>query len=76
MWFDAPGLPWSCSLLAPTVPHVLVPRDLSQYARMRHQDKCNALGAKSNIPYDHKQLNHLNPYGLFTKLPLAFLVLS
>jgi hypothetical protein len=31
-------------------------------------------GAKSNMPHDREQLNHLNPYKLFTKLPLAFLV--
>jgi hypothetical protein len=24
--------------------------------------------------HDHEQLNHLNPYKLFTKLPVAFLV--
>jgi hypothetical protein len=48
--------------------------DLSQYTRMRHYDKCNASGAKSNILHDREQLKHLNPYELFTKLPLAFLV--
>jgi hypothetical protein len=45
-----------------------------KYASMRHQYKCNTWGAQSNMLHDHEQLNHLNPYKLFTKLPLAFLV--
>jgi hypothetical protein len=56
------------------VPHVFAPRGLSQYASVRHHYKCNAWGAKSNMLHDHEQRNHLNPYKLFTKLPLAFLV--
>jgi hypothetical protein len=41
---------------------------------MRHQCKCNACGAKSDMLHDHVQLNHINPYKPFTNLPLAFLV--
>jgi hypothetical protein len=41
---------------------------------MTHQDKYNACGAKSNMLHDREQIKHLNPYVLFTKLPLAFLV--
>jgi hypothetical protein len=44
------------------------------YASMWHQHKCNAWGAKCNMLHDHEHLNHINPYKLFTKLPLAFLV--
>jgi hypothetical protein len=48
-------------VLAPAVPRVIAPRDLSQYARVRHQDKCNTCGAKSNMLHDREQLNHLTP---------------
>jgi hypothetical protein len=43
-----------------------------KYPSMRHQYKYNAWGVKSNMLHDHEQLNHLNPYKLITKLPLAF----
>jgi hypothetical protein len=33
-----------------------------KYVRMRHQYKCNAWGAKSDILHDHVQLNHIYPY--------------
>jgi hypothetical protein len=45
-----------------------------KYVRMRHQYKCNAWGAKSDMLHDHVQLNRVNPYKPFTNLPLAFLV--
>jgi hypothetical protein len=32
------------------------------------------MGAKSSMLHDPEQLNYLNPYKLFTKLPLAVLV--
>jgi hypothetical protein len=59
-------------VLAPVVPRVLAPRDLSQYTRMRHKDKNSARGAKSMM-HDQEQLTQVNPYKLFTTLPLAFL---
>jgi hypothetical protein len=46
-----------------------------KYASMRHQNKCNTWGAKYNMLHDHEHLNHINPYTLVTKLPLAFLIL-
>jgi hypothetical protein len=45
-----------------------------KYACMRHQHKCNAWGAKSDMLHDYAQLTHSNPYKSFTNLPLAFLV--
>jgi hypothetical protein len=44
------------------------------YASMKHQHKCNSWGAKCNMLHDHEHLNNINPYKLFTKLPLALLV--
>jgi hypothetical protein len=44
------------------------------YARMRHNHKCNAWGAKSNKMHNHAQPIHVNPHKLFTNLLLAFLV--
>jgi hypothetical protein len=81
MWLDALGLAlvllgvsvldwcWLRRFLACWL-HVVYRKNAS----MRHQYKCNAWDAKSNILHDCVQLNHLNPYKLFTKLPLAFLV--
>jgi hypothetical protein len=45
-----------------------------KYAHMRHQHKCNAWSAKSDMLHDHVHLNHINPYKPFTNLPLVFLV--
>jgi hypothetical protein len=61
-------------VLAPAFTRVLAPRGLLQYARMRHQYKHNAWGAKSDMLHDYAQLTHTNPYKTFTNLPLAFLV--
>jgi hypothetical protein len=47
---------------------------IAKNTNMRHQYKCKAWDAKGNILHDCEQLNHLNPYKLFTKLSLAFLV--
>jgi hypothetical protein len=80
-WLDAPGLAllllrvsaldlcWLRWLLTSLL-HVVY----RKYASMRHEHKYNAWGAKSNMLHDHAQLNHINPYKPFTKLPLAFLV--
>jgi hypothetical protein len=57
-------------VMAPTVPRVLVPRDLWQYARMRHQDESSARDAKSMMHHQEQ----VNPYKLFTTLPLVLLV--
>jgi hypothetical protein len=81
MWLDVPELAlvllgvsvldWCClrRFLASWL-HVVY----HKYASMRQQYKCNACGEKSNMLHDCEQLNNLNPYKLFTKLPLAFLV--
>jgi hypothetical protein len=58
-------------VLAPIVPHVLAPHDLSQYARVKQQGKYNAWAAKSIMLHDHEQLSRLNPHEPFTKFPLA-----
>jgi hypothetical protein len=44
------------------------------YARMRHQHRCNAWGARSGMLRDYAHLTHTNRYKPFTNLPLAFLV--
>jgi hypothetical protein len=45
-----------------------------KYAWMRHQYKCKAWGAKSDMLHDCAQLTHTNPYKPLTNLPLAFVV--
>jgi hypothetical protein len=44
------------------------------YARMRHQYKCKAWGAKSSTLHDYAHLTHTTPCKPFTNLPLTFLV--
>jgi hypothetical protein len=61
-------------VLALAVPHVLAPRDLSQYTRMIHYDESSARGAKGMM-HDQAQLTQVNPYKIFTILPLVFLIL-
>jgi NADH:ubiquinone oxidoreductase subunit F (NADH-binding) len=75
------GLPWSCSGLASSTgagsngfSRSGSTWSIIKNASTRHQYKCNAWDAKSNMLHDREQLNHLNPYKLFTKLLLAFLV--
>jgi hypothetical protein len=47
-----------------------------KYASMRHQNKCNAWGAKGGMLNDQVQVNHITPYKAFTNLPLAFYYFS
>jgi hypothetical protein len=51
--------------------HVIYP----YMQKMGNIKMCNAWGAKCNMIHDYEHLNHINPYNLFTKLPLEFLLI-
>jgi hypothetical protein len=61
-------------VLALVAPHVLAPADLSQICKYETLAKIQCMGEKSGMLYTYAQLNHINPYNPFTKLPLPFLV--
>jgi hypothetical protein len=68
MWVDAPGL--AMVLLGVNALSLcwlrrflrsLLRVAYCKYARMRHQHKYNAWGAKSDMLHDYAQLTHTNP---------------
>jgi hypothetical protein len=61
-------------VLALAVAHVLASRGLSQICKYETPHKYNAWSAKNDMLHDHARLTHVNPYKLFTNLPLSFLV--
>jgi hypothetical protein len=74
------GLPYSCSVLASSTcvysGSSSCPWSMWYTQRCKYETNINAMhgGAKCNILHDHELLKHINPYKLFTKLPLAFLI--
>jgi hypothetical protein len=66
---NALGLCWLRRFLRP-----LLLTAYHKYTHKRHQHKCNAWDAKSGKKPNHAESIHVNPYKLFTNLPLTFLV--
>jgi hypothetical protein len=61
-------------VLAPAVSQVLAPRGLSQLGTYETLTQMQRMGVKSSKMHDYGQLTYVNPYKLFTNLPLSFLI--